>query len=34
MNNGILYNYTDDNTLSYCNPNYDDSLSTLEYKSL
>ena len=33
-NNGTLYNYVDDNTLSFCNPNYEVIISTLESESL
>ena len=33
IDKGILYNYADDNTLSYCSPNYDDLISVLESES-
>jgi hypothetical protein len=30
---GSLYNYTDDNTLSFCSPDFDKLISTLEVES-
>ena len=34
INNGTLYTYADDNTLSFCNPDYDILISTLESESV
>jgi hypothetical protein len=33
VKNGSLYNYADDNTLSFCSPDFDLLISTLESES-